>query len=124
VAPVSDAEFARLVDEALAAIPAEFTARLANVAILVEDEPSPALLRELGMDPRVDALYGLYEGTPLSERAHDFTALPDRITLFRGPLRRDFRHRGRLRREIERTVVHEIAHFFGLDDDRVRRLGY
>jgi predicted Zn-dependent protease with MMP-like domain len=123
VAPVRDAEFARLVEDALAAIPEEFTARLENVAVVIEDEPSPALLRDLGMDP-ADTLYGLYEGTPLTERAHDFAALPDRITLFRGPLCRDFPRPARLRREIARTLVHEIAHFFGLDDDRVRDLGY
>lgn len=119
------AAFERLVAEALDAIPAEFASYLANVAIVVEDEPGPALLRDLGLDPQRDSLYGLYQGTPLPERPHDFAAqLPDRITLYRGPLERDFRRPTVLRREIERTIVHEIAHFFGLDDRHVRRLGY
>jgi predicted Zn-dependent protease with MMP-like domain len=118
-------DFDRLVAEALAAIPEEFARYLANVTVLVEDEPSPALLADMGLDPRRDTLYGVYEGTPLPARAHDFAAaLPDRITVFRGPLQRDFTGARRLRREIARTIVHEIAHFFGLDDRHIHRLGY
>ena len=117
-------EFARLVEEALDAIPAEFARYLDNVSVVVEEEPTRALLRELGLDPRRDTLYGVYQGVPLPERSHDFTGLPDRIVLFAGPLARDFPTRARLRREIAATVVHEVAHFFGLDDDRIRRLGF
>ena len=66
-----------------------------------------------------------YQGIPLSERSHDFAAaLPDRISIYRGPLVRDFRSRAQIRRQIRLTVVHEIAHFFGLDERRIRRLGY
>lgn len=124
VSPEERAQFETLVAEALDAIPAEFARHLENVSVVVEDEPSPALLREMGLDPRRDTLYGVYQGIPLPERPHDFADLPDRIVVFAGPLRRDFRTRARLRREIEVTVVHEIAHFFGLDDRRIRRLGY
>jgi len=109
---------------ALDAIPAEFARYLENVAVVIEDEPAPVLLRELGMDPRRDSLYGLYQGTALPERPHDFTGLPDRITIFAGPLMRAFPSRGALERQICVTVVHEIAHFFGIDERRVRRLGY
>lgn len=116
-------DFETLVTDALDGIPDEFAGYLENVAVVVEDEPPPALLRDLGIDPRRDTLYGLYQGVPLPERAHDFAALPDRITIYAGPLQRDFPPR-RLRHEIERTIVHEIAHFFGLDDEQVRRLGY
>src|SRR5262249_15383071 len=83
---VKRADFERLVATALDAIPAEFAGYLANVAVLIEDQPSAALLRDLGMDPCRDTLYGLYEGTALPERTHDFTALPDRITLYAGAL--------------------------------------
>jgi predicted Zn-dependent protease with MMP-like domain len=117
-------EFERLVADAVDAIPEEFARRLENVAIVIEDEPSPALLRDLGLDPRRDTLFGLYQGTPLPGRPHDFAALPDRIVLFAGPLVRATRTPHELERQIQRTVVHEIAHFFGLDDRRIRRLGF
>ena len=118
------ADFERLVSEALDGIPEEFARYLENVTIVIEDEPSPALLLDLELDPRRDALYGLYQGTPLPARAHDFAALPDRITIFAGPLLRDYPSPSALRRQVQATVVHEIAHFFGLDERRIRRLGF
>ena len=117
-------EFDRLVAEALDGIPEEFARYLENVAVVVEDEPSSALLRDLGMDPRRDVLYGLYQGTPLPGRPHDFAALPDQITIFSGPLQRDFRTAAALAHQVQVTIVHEIAHHFGLDDRRIRRLGF
>ena len=110
---MSPEEFEALVAEALDGIPDEFARYLANVSVVVEDEPDE------------EGLYGLYQGIPLSERSHDFAAaLPDRISIYRGPLVRDFRSRAQIRRQIRLTVVHEIAHFFGLDERRIRRLGY
>jgi predicted Zn-dependent protease with MMP-like domain len=106
------AEFETLVAEALDGIPEEFARYLENVSVVVEDEPDD------------EGLYGLYQGVPLSERSHDFAALPDRISIYRGPLVRDFRSRTAIRRQIRITIVHEIAHFFGLDERRIRRLGY
>ena len=118
-------EFEQLVADALDAIPAEFASYLHNVAVVIEDEPAPALLRELGLDPRRDTLFGLYQGVPLAARPHDFAGrLPDRITIFAGPLLRRCRTPAELRRQVCTTVVHEIAHFFGLDDAHIRRLGY
>jgi len=117
--------FEALVAEALDAIPGEFAAYLENVVVCVEERPSARLLRSLDMDPGWDTLFGLYEGTALSERSHDFTGSPpDKITVFRRPILEACRHESEVRREIERTIVHEIAHFFGLDDEQVRRLGY
>ena len=124
MATMERVEFERLVAEALDDIPEEFGRHLANVAVVIEDEPSPALLRELGIDPGRGTLYGLYRGTPLPGRPHDFAALPDRITVFAGPLQRDFRTAAALRRQVRATVVHEIAHHFGLDDRHIRRLGF
>ena len=110
---MSPAEFEALVAEALDGIPDEFARYLENVSVVVEDEPDE------------EGLYGLYQGVPLSERSHDFAAaLPDRISIYRGPLVRDFRSRAQIRRQIRLTVVHEIAHFFGFDERRIRRLGY
>jgi len=118
-------EFDQLVVDALDEIPAEFGAYLQNVAVVVEDEPAPALMRSLGLDPRRDSLYGVYQGVPLAARPHDFAGhLPDRITIFAGPLLRRFRTPAELRRQVCSTVIHEIAHFFGLDDAHIRRLGY
>ena len=92
---------------------------LENVAVVVEDEPTPDdCCASMGLDPRRDTLYGLYQGVPLSERPHDFAGLPDRITIFAGPLVRDFCARRRRRAADRVTVVHEIAHFFGLDETR------
>jgi predicted Zn-dependent protease with MMP-like domain len=111
------------VADALDQIPEEFARYLENVAVVVEDEPDPETLRNMGLNPRRDSLYGLYQGVPLKRRPHDFAGLPDRITVFAGPLLRDFSPR-QVQRQIEITVVHEIAHFFGLDEATVRRLGY
>jgi predicted Zn-dependent protease with MMP-like domain len=117
-------EFERLVGEALDEIPDEFASYLENVTVVIEDEPDAALLRSVGLRPRRDTLYGLYQGVPLPDRPYDFAALPDQILIFAGPLQRDFRTRERLKREIRATVIHEVAHFFGLDEGRIRRLGY
>jgi predicted Zn-dependent protease with MMP-like domain len=123
-ADMTRAEFEDLVAEALDGIPEEFARYLDNVTIVIEDAPDAALLDDMGLDGDDDTLYGLYQGVPLADRAHDFTALPDRITIYAGPLMRDFPRRAALRRQIRVTVVHEIAHFFGLDERRIRRLGY
>ena len=124
MAAMEGREFDRLVADALDDVPHEFARYLANVTVVVEEEPAPELMHDLGMDPRRDTLYGLYHGTPLSGRPHDFAGLPDRITIFAGPLQRDCRSPAELRRQVRATVVHEIAHHFGLDDRRIRRLGY
>ncbi len=117
--------FEALVAEALDAIPDEFAPYLENVVVCVEERPSASLLRSMEMDPDNDTLFGLYEGTALSERPHDFSgAPPDKITVFRQPILEVCRREAQVRREIELTIVHEIAHFFGLDDEQVRRLGY
>jgi len=121
---MNDAEFEREALEALNGLPKKFRRLLHNVEIVVEKRPSKRLLREMGCDPD-EALYGLYEGTPLSERSvFDPPALPDRITLFSEPLKEDFPDPDELRREIRYTVVHEIGHFFGMDDDEIEDLGY
>jgi predicted Zn-dependent protease with MMP-like domain len=112
-------DFEELVAEALDRIPPELTRLMDNVAVFVEDEP-PA------DDPE---LLGLYEGTPLTERGEWYAGvLPDRITIYRGPTLRmvDGEDGGRegVVSEVEVTVVHEIAHHFGIDDERLHELGY
>lgn len=109
----------------MASLPAEFRERLGNVELIVQEEPTDEQIESVGLDPEEDTLYGLYEGTPLPERPHDWAmALPDRIILFYRPLVRDCRTAGELREEIRDTVIHEVAHFFGMDDDEIEDLGY
>lgn len=117
--------FREIVAEALDDIPEPFLSRLENVQVVVEDEPAPALLRSMGLDPRHDTLFGVYEGTPIDERdAFEPMTLPDKITIFYGPLLDACRTERRLRREIRKTVIHELGHFFGFDDDELDREGY
>jgi predicted Zn-dependent protease with MMP-like domain len=111
---VGRAEFERLVEAALDAIPDEIARQVANVVVLVEDDAPPD-------EPD---LLGVYEGVALTERTADHTGLPDRITIFRGPLMEMCRDRDELVHEIGVTVVHEVAHHFGIDDDRLHDLGY
>ncbi len=122
---VTRAEFEALVEEVLAELPPRFARYLENVAVVVEDEPSREQLRELGLRPGRDSLFGLYQGVPIDQRGHAFgNALPDQITIFYRPLLRAFRSRERIRREVRRTVLHEIGHHFGLDERALRREGY
>jgi len=117
--------FRDLVGEALEEIPEPFRSRLETIEVVIEDEPTAAMLREMGLHPRRDTLFGLYEGTPLTERGYDTPpGLPDRITIFYRPLVRAFRTPGAIRREIRKTVVHELGHFFGLEDDDIEAEGY
>src|SRR6476659_9421785 len=108
------AAFEALVERALDEIPAEIASQVHNVVVLVEDDP-----------PRGEPdLLGLYEGVSLTERTADHTGLPDRITVFRRPLLAMCASPEELVREVRITVVHEIAHHFGIDDDRLHEIGY
>jgi predicted Zn-dependent protease with MMP-like domain len=115
--------FERAVEDALKLIPAELRRHIDNVQIVIDDEPSAELLQELEI-PADETLFGVYTGTPLTERTTEYAALPDRITIFRRPLLAEFPNPAELRTEIARTVIHEIAHHFGIDDDRLAALGW
>jgi predicted Zn-dependent protease with MMP-like domain len=117
--------FEALVRDALDDLPEEFARRLDNVEIVIEDEPDARLLRSLGMDPRRDTLFGLYQGVPLNQRGASYGGmLPDKISIFYRPLLRACRTPERIRQQVRKTVIHEIGHFFGLDDKAIRDLGY
>ena len=113
--------FRRLVFRALDDLPPEFRRRIENVAIVVEREPSAHEREEAGIAQGHD-LFGLYVGTPLTDRHDHHMVLPDRILIFQGPHERHFPPH-RLEAEIQRTVAHEVAHFFGIDDERLEALG-
>ena len=121
---LSDEEFEAAVGNALDAIPNDLAAELDNVVVLVRDEPE--LLTELDYDADgLPTLLGLYDGVPLTERDDSWSmVLPDRILVFKGPLERWCSTREELVEEIEVTVIHEIAHHFGIDDDRLHELGW
>ena len=115
--------FEALVERALAGIPAPFNRALEEVAIVIADEPSLAELRENGLD-RDDALYGLYDGVPRTEWAYDQVPYPNKITLYRLPLEEDFPDPRELAEEVRETVIHELAHHLGIDDNRLHDLGH
>ena len=115
------ARFRRLVQRALASLPADVHDALDNVAVVVEREPSRADRRNAGIDPH-DDLFGLYVGTPLTERTAGAFPLPDRIVIYQGPLERAFAPRD-IPDEVAKTVRHELAHHFGMDDERLEQLG-
>ena len=98
---------------ALDELPSHLGAALRNVAVVVEDE-----------NPDDPDLYGLYQGVPLPERGDDTGLLPDKISIYRIPLEESFPEPAELREEIRITVLHELAHYFGLDEDRISELGY
>ncbi len=109
-------------DRALDGIPERFRPALGQVAIVIEDEASDEQLAAAGVRPGGD-LYGLYEGVPRTAWGADLAAVPNKISLFRLPLEADFPDPDRLEVEVRRTVVHELAHHVGIDDDRLDELG-
>jgi predicted Zn-dependent protease with MMP-like domain len=113
-------EFDQLVEWAYARIPTRFRKRLENIAVVVEPEPSPRQLAEAGVGPG-GTLLGLYQGRPLTARSvFESFSMPDRITIFQGPHERLARSEAHLRQMVEDTVWHEVAHYFGMDERRVR----
>jgi predicted Zn-dependent protease with MMP-like domain len=111
------ARFARLVRNALAELPAEFRDQIRNLEIVIDDEPSPDQTRDGG------TLLGIYEGVPLTARGYQEPYLPDRICIFRGPIERMTASPRRQAAIVRDTVVHEIAHHFGISDQRLEELG-
>ena len=114
---LAQARFARLVRRALMELPQEFGQRMRNVEIVVDDEPEP------GRADEGHELLGLYEGVPLTDRAYGEPYLPDRISIYRGPIQRMSSSPRRQAEIVRDTVMHEIAHHFGISDARLTELG-
>ncbi len=107
-------EFEAHVRAALDSVPADIAAALENVAVVVEDE-----------NPEDPDLFGLYHGVPLPERGSQYSGqLPDKISIYRLPLVEEFEDPAELEEEIRITVLHELAHYFGIEEDRISELGY
>ena len=116
------ARFLRLVRHALAELPPPFQQRLSNVDIVVKRRPDRDDRRNAGLGPG-ETLYGFYSGVPLTERSEYGFVLPDKITIFQQPLERDFPDQAELVEEVRKTVLHEIAHHFGLSDEKLAEMG-
>jgi predicted Zn-dependent protease with MMP-like domain len=115
--------FLRLVRRALDGLPSPYRDWLENVDVVIEPRPGRSRLRTAGLEPG-EALFGLYEGVPLTERGASYgLVLPDKITIFQEPLEREFTDEGELIDEVRRTVLHELAHHFGISDEELERLG-
>ena len=111
-------DFSPVIERTIEALPAAFAERLGSVAIVVEEEPTPDQLAAVG----ARGLFGLYQGVPRTRWGVDNVPIPSKITLFRGPLTRAHPAPERLAKAVEDTLLHEIAHHFGIDDDRLRAL--
>ena len=115
--------FRELVEEAIDTIPAKFAREVKNLAIVIEDEPSRELLDELEMDPDEDVLLGLYQGTPLTERAQYGNQLPDRITLFQRSIEEDCEgDEDEIVIAIGETLIHELGHYFGMSEEQIMEI--
>ncbi len=118
---VSDEEFQELIDTALGELPKTHVDNLKNVAILFADEPDEPQREKLKLLPH-QSLYGLYEGTPLAFRQGQTHLYPDRITLFKHPILSSATNLLELKEQIKHTLWHEIAHYYGLDHDKIHEL--
>jgi predicted Zn-dependent protease with MMP-like domain len=120
---VNRKQFEALVAEALASIPRRFKKAMHNIAIVVEDEPSPELLEEMEIEPP-DTLLGLYQGTPLTERSVSYygNTLPDRVLIFQGPHEREAEDEDDLVVAIGETLIHELGHYFGLSEEEIEEI--
>ena len=116
---ISQTDFEALVAKALDELPGEFAEILENVAVVVEEEPAGEVLADLGLDPERDELFGLYQGVPQAQRGSYYDALPDRVAIFRCPILRACRSRRQVVREVRDTLIHELGHHLGLEEEEM-----
>jgi predicted Zn-dependent protease with MMP-like domain len=114
--------FERLVVEALEGLPSEFGEKMDNIDLIIEEWPSGVQLRQAGLRPG-STLFGLYQGVPLTKRGRGYNmVLPDKITIFQGPIEAATRYEEDTKSLVREVVIHEIAHHFGIGDERLREL--
>src|SRR5262245_64272119 len=115
-------QFETLVDTALRKLPRAFREKLANIAVVVEDWADEQTLEDMGIEPP-DTLYGLYRGVDITRRDSSYgNVLPDTITIYQGPIEEDCADEADMVDLVRETVIHEIGHYFGLDDDTKHRI--
>src|SRR5918995_1857345 len=115
-------EFERLVAEAITLIPKRFRREMKNLSLVVEDEPTAELLAEMEIEPP-DSLYGLYQGTPLTERTWSYgNMLPDHITIYQRCIEEDCDDEDEMRAVIGETLIHEVGHYFGLSEEEIEAI--
>ncbi|HYE91423.1 MAG TPA: metallopeptidase family protein [Terriglobales bacterium] len=115
-------QFEALVEKALRRLPRGFKDKLANIAVVVEDWADDATLEEMGIEPP-DTLYGLYRGVDLTRRDSGYgNVLPDTVTIYQGPIEEDCADEEEMAELVRETVIHEIGHYFGLDDETMHRI--
>jgi predicted Zn-dependent protease with MMP-like domain len=115
-------QFEALVEKALRKLPKRFKAQISNIAVVVEDWADEATLADVGIEPP-DTLYGLYRGVELAHRDSSYgNVLPDVITIYQGPIEEDAADEEEMAEIVRETVVHELGHYFGLDDDTMHRI--
>ncbi|HUS26390.1 MAG TPA: metallopeptidase family protein [Nevskiaceae bacterium] len=118
---LTDEQFADLIDQSIAELPAEHMRAAENIAIVYADEPTPEQREQLRLR-HDETLFGLYEGVPLARRQGVTSYGPDKITIFKGPITLHAQDFSSLKAQIKRTVWHELAHYFGLDHPAIRKL--
>jgi predicted Zn-dependent protease with MMP-like domain len=115
--------FRRLVREAIATLPPELMSRIENVVLVIERRPSERDLRNAGLGPN-QTLLGLYHGIPITRRGTNYNlVLPDKISIYQEPIEQACRTNDEVREQVRITVLHELAHYFGISDDRLHELG-
>jgi predicted Zn-dependent protease with MMP-like domain len=115
-------QFENVVERALVGLPRVFRDKLRNIAVVVEDWADDETLEEMGIEPP-DTLYGLYRGVDLTQRDSSYgNVLPDTVTIYQGPIEEDCEDEEEMVEVIRDTVVHEIGHYFGLDDETMHRI--
>jgi len=115
-------QFEALVERALRRLPRKFGDKLANIAVVVEDWPDDETLADLGIEPP-DTLYGLYRGVDLTHRDSSYgNVLPDTVTIYQGPIEEDCADEEEMADLVRETVIHELGHYFGLDDETMERI--
>ena len=115
-------QFEALVERALRRLPRKFKDKLANIAVVVEAWADDETLAELGIEPP-DTLYGLYRGVDLTHRDSSYgNVLPDTVTIYQGPIEEDCADEEEMAELVRDTVIHEIGHYFGLDDETMERI--
>jgi predicted Zn-dependent protease with MMP-like domain len=119
---VTREQFSLLVEDALREIPRRFRHAMKNVVVVIEDEPPPEILSEMEVEPG-DSLFGLYQGIPLTERSWSHgNTLPDRISIYQGPIEDACANDDEIRDCVAETVIHEFGHYFGLSEEEIEEI--